>query len=141
MALRKLLVLALALSMMCVLAVGCAEDAAAPVQEDEAPVLAPTNVRAIVIGGGNIQISWDPSSQPHVRGYNVYRLDRVDEVIERLNSSVLEVTSIVDGGARIGREYEYRVTSVSTRSKESGFAAVTIRNQVPDRKDGRPGEL
>jgi hypothetical protein len=134
-------VLVLALLTMCVLAVGCAEDAAAPEQEDEAPILAPTNVHAIVISGGNIQISWDPSSQPTVLGYNVYRLDWTDETIERLNSSLLEVTSIVDGSSRIGREYEYRVTAVGTRSRESAFAAVMIRNQVPNRKDGRPGEF
>jgi hypothetical protein len=140
MALRKHVVLAFALLAMCVLAAGCAEEAAGPQQEDEAPVLAPTNVRAIPISGGNVQISWDPSSQPTVRGYHVYRLDRTDETIERVNSSLLEVTSIVDGGSRLGREYEYRVTSVGSGNRESAFAAVTVQNELPRGKDVRPGE-
>jgi fibronectin type 3 domain-containing protein len=143
MALRKYLVLACVLPALLLLAVGCAQDAAAPnTGEDEAPVLAPTNLQAIVINGGDIQISWDASSQPNVRGYNVYRVDNVDDSIERLNASPLEVTSIVDGGARFGRRYDYRVTSVSTKNTESRFATVTIQNrEAPpsDRGHQRPG--
>jgi fibronectin type 3 domain-containing protein len=140
MALRKHVVLACALLAMCALVVGCTEETAAPEQVDEAPVLAPTNVRAIVISGGNVQVSWDPSSQPTVRGYNVYRLDQTDETIERVNPSLLEVTSIVDGGSRYGREYEYRVTSVGSGNRESTFASVMVENQLPRGKDGHPGE-
>jgi len=123
---------------------GCAEDAAAPVQpEDEAPPVAPTNVQAIVINGGDIQISWNASSQPNVRGYNVYRVDNEESSIERLNLSPLEVTSVVDGGARFGREYDYRVTSVNSKNTESAFATVTIRNrEAPaDRDDDLPGVI
>lgn len=144
MALRKYLVLACVLPALLVFAFGCAEDPAAPdTNQDEAPVLAPTNVQAIVINGGDIQVSWDASSQPNVRGYNVYRVDNLDDSIERLNASPLEVTSIVDGGARFGREYDYRVTSVSTRNTESRFATVTIQNrEAPpsDRGNQRPGQ-
>ncbi len=145
MALRKHLMLACALLAVSLVALGCAEDAAAPnATEDEAPVLAPTNLQAVVINGGDIQISWNASSQPNVRGYNVYRVDNVESSIERLNGEPLEVTSIVDGGARFGREYDYRVTSVSTRNAESAFAVVTIRNrEAPpsDRSGDNPGEI
>ena len=144
MALRKYLVLACVLPALLLFVFGCAEDAAAPnANQDEAPVLAPTNVQAVVINGGDIQISWDASSQPNVRGYNVYRVDHLDDSIARLNESPLEVTSIVDGAARFGREYDYRVTSVSTRNAESRFATVTIQNrEAPpsDRGNQRPGE-
>jgi fibronectin type 3 domain-containing protein len=143
MALRKYLVLACVLPALLLFAFGCAEDAAAPNANNEAPVLAPTNVQAVVINGGDIQISWDASSQPNVRGYNVYRVDNLDDSIERLNASPLEATSIVDGAARFGREYDYRVTSVSTHDTESRFATVTIRNrEAPpsDRGRERPGE-
>ncbi len=143
MSLRTRLMPAFALAVS-LFALGCAEDAAAPDSQDEAPVLAPTNLQAIVINGGDIQVSWNASSQPNVRGYNVYRVDNEDSSIERLNASTLEVTSIVDGGARFGREYDYRVTSVSTRNVESGFAAVTIRNREapPAERDGdTPGEI
>ena len=144
MVLRKTFVLACVLPAMLSFAFGCADETAAPnPSEDEAPVLAPTNVQALVISGGDIQISWNASSQPNVRGYNVYRVDNEADTVERLNASVLEVTSIVDGGARFGREYDYRVTAVSTRDTESAFSSVTIRNrEAPsDRKDDNPGEI
>lgn len=145
MALRKYLVLACVLPALLLFVFGCAEDAAAPdPNQNEAPVLAPTNVQAVVINGGDIQISWDASSQPNVRGYNVYRVDNVDDSIERLNASPLEVNSIVDGAARFGREYDYRVTSVSTKNTESRYASVTIQNrEAPpsDRGHERPGEV
>ncbi|MCI0452814.1 MAG: fibronectin type III domain-containing protein [Candidatus Latescibacteria bacterium] len=145
MAIRKHLVLVCALLAVSLVAFGCAEDAAAPnANEDEAPVLAPTNLQAVVINGGDIQISWNASSQPNVRGYNVYRVDNIESSIERLNGSPLEVTSVVDGGARFGREYDYRVTAVSTKHAESAFASVTIRNrEAPpsDRNGDNPVEL
>jgi fibronectin type 3 domain-containing protein len=122
---------------------GCAEDSATPVApEDEAPVMAPTNVQAVVLSGGDIQISWNASGQPNVRGYNVYRVDNTASSIERLNVSPLEVTSVVDGGAQFGREYDYRVTSVSNRNAESGYATVTIRNrEAPVDRDDQDPEI
>ncbi len=144
MTLRKYFALLCMLPALLVFAFGCAEDATAPnPNQNEAPLLAPTNVQALVINGGDIQISWSPSSQPNVRGYNVYRVDNGDSSVERLNASVLEVTSIVDGGARFGREYEYRVTSVGSGNAESRAASVTIRNrEAPpsDRGHQRPGD-
>jgi fibronectin type 3 domain-containing protein len=145
MAFRRNLMLVVALMAISVFALGCADDTVTPQsQEDEAPVLAPTNVQAVVVYGGDIQISWNTSSQPNVRGYNLYRVDLLEDSIERLNASPLEVTSVVDGGARFGREYDYRVTSVSSRNTESRFATVTIRNrEAPpaDRDGDNPGEL
>lgn len=142
---RRNLVLAVALLAVSAFGLGCAEDTVTPQpQEDEAPVLAPTNVQAVVVYGGDIQISWNASSQPNVRGYNVYRVDLMEDSIERLNASPLEVTSVVDGGARFGREYDYRVTSVSSRNTESRFTTVTIRNrEAPpaDRDGDNPGEI
>ena len=92
---------------------------------------------------GDIQISWNASSQPNVRGYNVYRVDNENDIVAPLNDAVLEVTSVVDGGARFGHEYDYRVTAVSTKNTESAFSSVTIRNrEAPtDRKDDNPGEI
>ena len=144
MALRKSLVLACVLPAMFMFVFGCADHGAAlDPNDNEAPVLAPTNVQAVLINGGDIQISWNASSQPNVRGYNVYRVDNEDDTVARLNDAVLEVTSIVDGGARFGHEYDYRVTAVSTRNTESAFSSVTIRNrEAPtDRKDDNPVEI
>lgn len=137
MAFRKPIIPVLAL-LAAALVLGCAEDTLAPGANDEAPVLAPTNVQAVVINGGDIQISWDASSQANVRGYNVYRVDHGDDSIERLNPSPIEMTSVVDGAARFGREYDYRVTSVSSRNAESRYATVTIRNrEAPPSDRGR----
>jgi hypothetical protein len=144
MAHRTHLTLAFALLVMSVFAFGCAEDATAPgPQQDEAPVLAPTNVQAAVVYGGDIQISWNASSQPNVVGYNVYRVDLSEDSVARLNDAPLAATSIVDRNARFGREYDYRVTAVSDRNTESGFATVTIRNREapPSGRDRKPGEI
>lgn len=142
MAHRTHLTLAFALLAMSLFAFGCAEDATAPgPQQDEAPVLAPTNVQAAVVSGG-ILISWNASSQLNVRGYNVYRVDSTGDSVERLNAAPLAVTSIVDRRARFGREYDYRVTAVSDRNTESRFATVTIRNREapPSGRDRKPDE-
>jgi fibronectin type 3 domain-containing protein len=145
MAYRKHLTLAFALLAVSVFAFGCAEDATVPgQQQDEAPVLAPTNVQATAADGGSIVISWSASSQANVVGYNVYRVDLTDHSVDPLNSSPLLATSIIDRSARFGREYEYRVTAVNDRNTESRFATVTIRNrEAPpqDRRDRRPDDL
>jgi fibronectin type 3 domain-containing protein len=144
MAHRKHLTLAFALLAMSVFAFGCAEDATAPgQQQDEAPVLAPTNVQAAAVSGGDILISWNASSQPNVVGYNVYRVELLEDSIERLNATPLAATSIVDRGAHFGREYDYRVTSVSDHNTESRFATVTIQNREapPSSRDRKPREV
>jgi hypothetical protein len=142
---RKHLALAFALLSVSMFALGCAEDATAPdPQQDEAPLLAPINVQAAVVNGGDIRISWNASSQPNVAGYNVYRVDLSDDAVARLNPSLLASTSIVDASARFGREYDYRVTAVSDRNTESRFTTVTIRNrEAPpqDRRDRKPDEI
>jgi len=143
MAHRKHLPLAFALLAISLCAFGCAEDPVAPEeQQGEAPVLAPTNVQAVVVSGGDIQISWNASSQPNVRGYNIYRVDTIEDSITRLNDTPITATSIVDGGARFGREYDYRVTSVSDKNTESRFTTVTIQNREapPSSRDRKPGD-
>ncbi len=138
-AFRKPVTLAFALLALTAMLTGCSDETTAPVTHNEAPVLAPTNVQAEIVNGG-IRITWNPSTQPNVRGYNVYRLDRIDSSIERLTPSVTTETSYVDNGAAWSQEYEYRVTSVSTRDEESNFSAVAITNitPVPDRRSQCP---
>lgn len=141
MAFRKQFVLAFALLALSAIALGCADDTTAPNTQDEAPVLAPTNVQATVINGGDIQISWDPSSQPNINGYNVYRHDTVNGAVGRLNTTRVQATTWVDAGALLSREYEYRVTAVSTKGTESRYTAVVIENRHAqgDAKGGKPG--
>jgi hypothetical protein len=131
MAFRKHTLLAFALLALTAMLTGCADETLAPVEQNEAPVLAPTNVRAEIVNGGDILISWNPSTQLTVRGYNVYRLDRANSEIGRLNSSLVGTTSFTDNGAAFSREYEYRVTSVGSQNRESRYAAVVITNRTP----------
>ena len=136
MAHRKHLTLAFALLAVSVFAFGCAEESAAPgQQQDEAPVLAPTNLQATVVDGGSIFISWHPSSQANVIGYNVYRVDLTDDSVEALNRLPVAATSAIDRSTRFGRDYEYRVTTVSDRNTESRFATVTIQNREAPPQD------
>jgi fibronectin type 3 domain-containing protein len=140
MAFRKHSMLAFALLAVIPIAFGCAEDVTAPNTQDEAPVLAPTNVQAIVRDGGVIEISWDPSSQPSVNGYNVYRGEVGKAAPTRINASRVRATTYTDRTARPSREYEYRVTAVSSKGSESRFAAVQIENRrhLRDGKIGPP---
>jgi fibronectin type 3 domain-containing protein len=137
MAFRKHSLLAFALLALSAIALGCAEDTTAPNTQNEAPVLAPTNVQATALGGGDIRITWNPSSQPDVAGYNVYRLDTEAGALGRLNDKRIETTNYTDGGAERGHRYEYRVTAVTSKGSESRFAAVLI--ETPRRTSGKPG--
>jgi len=141
MAFRKCITLAFALLALTAMLAGCADETVAPVVQNEAPVLAPTNVRAEIVNGKDIRITWDPSTQLNVRGFNVYRLDNENSSIARLNPSTVTQSSYTDGNAAYSHEYEYRVTSVSAKNAESNYAAVVITNRtpVPNRKGQTPG--
>lgn len=141
MAFRKRTALAFAMLSLTAMLVGCnSEDAVAPSGQNEAPVLAPTNVQAEIVNGRDIRITWNPSTQLNVRGYNVYRFDYENSAVARLNPSVVSASSWTDGSAAFSREYEYRVTSVSDKNTESNYAAVVITNRtpVPNRKGQTP---
>lgn len=140
MAFRKHIALAFALLALTAMLAGCADDSVAPVEQSEAPIVAPTNVRADIVNGRDILVSWDPNTQLNVRGYNVYRFDFDNSSIARLNPSVIGETSWTDGAAAFSHAYEYRVTSVSTKDEESGYRAVSITNRtpVPNRKGQDP---
>jgi fibronectin type 3 domain-containing protein len=141
MAFRKRITLAFALLALTAMLAGCNNETVAPVDQNEAPVLAPTNVQAEIVNGGDIRITWDPSTQINVRGYNVYRLDVENSAIGKLNPSVLSQSSYTDTGAAFSHQYEYRVTSVSVKNTESNFTAVVITNRqpLPDRRGQTPG--
>ena len=140
MAFRKPLTLALALPVLAAIFIGCADDTTAPQTQNTAPLLAPTNVQAAVVNGGDIQITWNLSSQPDVAGYNVYRLDMVNSQIGRLNVSRIAAANYTDMNAQLSREYQYRVTAVNAKGTESNYSAVTITNRSPVSDHGqKPG--
>jgi len=103
----------------------------------EAPLLAPQNVQVSQNAFGEVMISWDPSSHPSLRGYNVYRNDVAESAIVRLTSSPIEGTHYVDEAATWERQYEYRITAVGSNDSESTFSEAVINVETPKR-GGKP---
>jgi fibronectin type 3 domain-containing protein len=126
MAYRKHVLLSVVLLAISGILFGCGDSTVAPTSTTEAPLVAPTNVTVSELANGNIMISWDANTQPHLQGYNVYRLDTANFRIGKLNTSVVTETFYVDKSAAREGEYEYRVTAVSTAGTESGSSPVRI---------------
>ena len=126
MAFRRQIALAAALAFSSI-CFGCADDTTAPMTEDEQPVLPPTNVRALALSDGEVQVLWDASSQPTINGYNLYRRDGGQGSPKRLNPTRILATQYLDGTTAPQRQYEYRVTAVSSKGKESRFTSVVIQ--------------
>ena len=137
---RTYFVVSLVLVAMSAFLLGCNDSSTAPaLNEDPAPIAAPTNVVAKGTADG-ILITWDASSHPELRGYNVYRYDRSAGKVSQLNSTVVTENRYVDGTAQWRTHYQYRVTSVSRRS-ESGPASVDIEYRDGGKKDPRDRQL
>jgi fibronectin type 3 domain-containing protein len=125
MAFRKQAALALALATT-IICFGCADDINAPNTTDQQPVLPPTNVTATALSDGQVRVTWDASSQPTINGYNLYRREVGNGGPKRLNSTRILTTLYVDGGVAVRKHYEYRVTAVNSKGKESRFTSVVI---------------
>jgi len=130
MAFRKQTALALALAMVTI-CFGCADEINAPNTADEQPVLPPTNVRALALNDGQVELVWDASSQPTINGYNLYRREVGNGSPRRLNETRILSTQFVDNTTTPKKEYEYRVTAVNSKGKESRFTAVVIVARDP----------
>ena len=122
---RKQIALALAMAFLTI-CFGCADELNAPITEDETPLIPPSNVRALALGDGSVQLLWDASSQPTVEGYKLYRREVDNGSPRRLNPNRLQATGYLDGTPAPNREYEYRVTAVNSKGKESRHTAIII---------------
>ncbi len=127
----RLLIVALVTVALAGVLVGCGDNVVAPTDSgpDAAPPIAPVAVTATPTPDG-VLITWQPSSQASLRGYNVYRLDRAADVIARLTATPLSSTSYLDRDAQYGVPYEYRVTAVNVKNIESAPAAVFVTRTV-----------
>ena len=110
------------------LMMGCSENStvATPVPTDEAPPAAVSSLTVTLHSNGDGALRWDASSQPNVRGYNVYRHIVADNAIGVLNASPLSDNKFIDTSTQRGQRYEYMVTAVGPRGLESAFATVTV---------------
>jgi fibronectin type 3 domain-containing protein len=137
MAFRKHAALALALASTIVY-FGCTSTTA-PVIADDQPVLPPTNVVASALDNGHVQVKWDASSEPTITGYNLYRREVGNGGPKKLNSTRILTTLYVDANTAVKTQYEYRVTAVNTKGKESHWVAVVI--ETHDVISDNPGKV
>ena len=79
-------------------------------------------------GLGRIVLTWDPSTEEGVLGYNLYRSSSYDGDYEALENNeglpyTVGQTTYVDSGMVVGESFFYRVTSV-TAIQESPFSEI-----------------
>ena len=86
----------------------------------------PTNVQAYP-GADNVLLTWDPNSQPRIRGYNVYRSPDAESFARIANQTPLPRYRDVPG---VLRDYWYRVTGVS-RFYIAGNSTPTVHESMP----------
>jgi hypothetical protein len=129
MAFRKLAALTLALASVLVY-VGCTEELNGPSTTDDQPVLPPTNVTAAMLSDGHVRVAWDASSDPTINGYNLYRREVGSGGPHRINGTRIMDTQYLDNGATAPKTYEYRLTAVNAKGKQSHYVAVYIETEV-----------
>lgn len=133
---RKYVMISMVLLCGSALLLGCSGDDPAPLGlGDEAPPAAISGLSARLLSGGDVELTWDASTQPNVSGYNVYRLVESEQGIGRLNTSPIANNRYIDTSALQGPVYQYLVTAVSAKGLESAFVAVSI-NTDPHRGKG-----
>jgi fibronectin type 3 domain-containing protein len=122
------------------LLLGCSDDnPATPTTGDEAPPAAVTGLTAQILPGGDIEVSWDASTQPNLRGYNVYRHILSEQAIGKLTTSPITDNLYTDSDISTGPVYEYFVTAVSVKGLESAYAATDVDTD-PDTRKGEKFE-
>jgi hypothetical protein len=116
---------------------GCSSDdgTLAPAATDEAPPAAVSGLTYTLMSNGDIALRWDASTQPNLRGYNVYRHHPSQSAIGVLNASPLSDNRFVDTSSQRDEVYEYLVTTVSAKGLESAFTTITISTSRRGVKD------
>ncbi len=92
------------------------------VAHDIFPPEPPKGLQAVFTGaeGGNyIDLSWSPSDESDIAGYNIYR-NEGSQPSTRINTELLKSPTFRDHAAVIpGKSFSYRVTAVDARGNES----------------------
>ena len=120
------------------LMMGCSDDGTVVepvVPTDEAPPAAVSGLEVTLHSNGDVALTWDSSTQPNLRGYNVYRHIVTDNAIGTLNVSPLTANRYIDTGAQRGYRYEYMVTAVSAKGLESAFATISVLTERGNIRD------
>jgi fibronectin type 3 domain-containing protein len=80
---------------------------------------APTGLE-LDVAGSTASLDWDDNTESDLAGYNVYRSTRADGVYQKMNSSLLALSSFTDSSADEHTAYYYYVTAMDTDHNESG---------------------
>jgi len=80
------------------------------------PPSAPTNLTATAIGPTQVQLAWDPNTEPDLAGYIIYRND---VEIARVGN---DTTSYTDNDVQPNTSYTYRISAYCTSGAESDMS-------------------
>ncbi len=80
---------------------------------------------------GEVEVRWEPATDPAVAGYHVYRSEQASEGFERITTDMLaaNVFNYLDAGMTTGREYFYTLQSISRsglKGRKSASAMVFV---------------
>ncbi len=136
MAFRQMATLFIAVVCVAALVMGCGDQSStvAPTSTtSEAPMVAPTGLSIAVQSNGWHSLIWSANTQPHLAGYNIYRIASNQSGIEKLNSSLLTNNAFADTDVESRVSYEYWVTAVSAKGAESAYS-------IPAGVDAHPSD-
>ncbi len=100
---------------------------------DVFPPEEPEGLRAVYSGDPaqrSIDLTWTPSDENDLQGYNVYRREGKNEAA-RVNKELLKTPSYRDTDVQPGKTYFYVVTAVDQRNNE-GKASEPVYEKVPE---------
>ena len=99
----------------------------------------PAPLRRPEMKSGEISISmtWEPSPDEDIVGYNVYRTRNYEEKGEKLNNELIAGTSFSDDNIEVDLNYFYAVTAVN----KGGYESLPSLNGQGLAKDATPPEV
>ncbi len=94
------------------------------------PPPVPANV-IVVAGLARVDLTWDASAAPDLKGYFVYRSPETGKGYQRVTPEALRVLSFADINVEPGTRYYYAVTAVDAEGNESAFSQEVAATPLP----------
>jgi fibronectin type 3 domain-containing protein len=82
----------------------------------------PTGLAATA-GNREVDLTWDPNSEPDLAGYNLYRATAAGGPYTKINASLITATSYTDSPLTNGTTYYFKVSAVDTSDNESALSS------------------
>ncbi|WPA89766.1 Hoc-like head decoration [Moorella phage MCACPph1] len=99
------------------------------------PPAPPTGLSATAAGPNQIQLTWQPNTEPNLAGYIIYR-DYVE--IARVGANA---TSYIDSNVQPNTTYTYGIKAYNTSGVESGISNAATVNTPPPPTPATPNSL